>query len=60
MTGTLINTGAILVGGLLGLTAAQQFSVATQTRIKLALAGFTIYAGASMMWQGTGEHRDCI
>jgi len=54
VTGTLINTGAILVGGLLGLTAARQFSAATQTRIKLALAGFTIYAGASMMWQGTG------
>lgn len=54
MTGTLINTAAILVGGFLGLKAARQVSVQTQTRIKLALAAFTLYAGASMIWQGTG------
>lgn len=54
MTGTLINTAAILLGGFLGLKASRQISVATQTRIKLVLAAFTIYAGASMMWKGTG------
>ncbi|MBI5800421.1 MAG: DUF554 domain-containing protein [Verrucomicrobia bacterium] len=54
MTGTFINTAAILVGGFVGLTAARQLSAQTQTRIKLALAAFTLYAGASMVWQGTG------
>lgn len=53
MTGTLINTAAILVGGFLGLKAFRQISAPTQQRIKLALAAFTIYAGMSMMWQGT-------
>lgn len=54
MTGTLLNTAAILVGGGLGLTAARQFSGATQSRLRLALAAFTLYAGARMMWDGTG------
>jgi len=52
VTGTLINTAAILFGGFLGLKASQQISAATQARIKLVLAAFTIYAGASMIWQG--------
>lgn len=54
MTGTLINTAAILVGGFLGLKASRQFSAPAQTRIKLALAAFTIYAGLSMIWKGIG------
>lgn len=54
MTGTLINTAAILVGGFLGLKAARQISVPAQTRIKLVLAAFTIFAGMSMIWKGTG------
>ncbi|NBV21119.1 MAG: DUF554 domain-containing protein [Proteobacteria bacterium] len=54
MTGTLINTAAILVGGGLGLKAARQFSVTTQTRIKLGLAAFTLWAGLGMIWNGIG------
>ncbi len=54
VTGTLINTVAILLGGFLGMKASRQLSVAAQTRIKLALAAFTIYAGVSMIWRGTG------
>lgn len=54
MTGTLINTAAILVGGFLGLKVARQFSVQTQTRIKLALAAFTLYVGGRMIWDGIG------
>lgn len=54
MTGTFINTAAILLGGFLGLKAARQISEPTQTRIKLVLAAFTIYAGVSMIWKGIG------
>lgn len=54
MTGTIINTAAILVGGLIGLKASRQFTLQTQTRIKLGLAAFTIWAGMSMIWKGTG------
>ena len=54
MTGTLINTATILVGGFLGLKAARQISPPTQQRIKLVLAAFTIYAGMSMIWKGIG------
>ena len=54
VTGTLINTAAILVGGFVGLRASRQFSLQTQTRIKLTLAAFTVWAGMSMIWKGTG------
>lgn len=54
MTGTLINTAAILVGGFLGLKASGQISAPTQQRIRLVLAAFTIYAGLSMIWKGVG------
>lgn len=54
MTGTLINSAAILLGGFLGLKASRQFSLPAQTRIKLGLAAFTIYAGMSMIWAGIG------
>jgi uncharacterized membrane protein YqgA involved in biofilm formation len=52
VTGTLLNVAAILVGGLVGLKATAQLSVTTQHRIRLVLAAFTIYAGATMMWRG--------
>lgn len=54
MTGTLINTTTILVGGIAGLTVAAQLSTPTQMRIRLVLTVFTLYAGMSMIWQGTG------
>ncbi len=54
MIGTLINTAAILAGGLTGLTAARQLAVPTQTRIRLVLAMCTLYVGMSMVWQGIG------
>jgi uncharacterized membrane protein YqgA involved in biofilm formation len=52
VTGTLINVAAILLGGVIGLKATRQLSVAAQHRIRLFLAAFTIYAGATMMWRG--------
>lgn len=54
MTGTLINTVAILIGGFLGLKASRQFSAQAQTNITLGLAAFTIWVGMSMVWQGIG------
>lgn len=54
MTGTLINTVAILVGGFLGLKASRQFSLQAQTHIKQVLAAFTIWVGLGMVWQGVG------
>lgn len=54
VTGTFINTAAILVGGGLGLKAARWFSVTTQTRIKLGLAAFTLWTGLGMIWNGVG------
>ncbi len=54
MTGTLINTVAILVGGFLGLKASRQFSLQAQTHIKQVLAAFTIWVGLGMAWQGVG------
>lgn len=50
MTGTLINVGAILTGGILGLFLGKDLSEKTQFRIKMALGAFTIYLGFKTTW----------
>lgn len=50
MTGTLINAGAIVLGGVIGLTVARNISERTQHKLKLFLGLFTIYAGMSTTW----------
>ncbi len=51
MTGTLLNASAILLGGIVGLTASRQPSVVHQTALKILLGAFTVYAGLSATWQ---------
>lgn len=52
MTGTWINTGAILVGGGVGLAFGQRLSPAIQHRLRIGLGALTTYAGLSMVWSG--------
>ncbi len=52
MLGTIINTAAILVGGTIGLTTTRDLSSTTQSRLKILLGAFTVYAGLSMAWDG--------
>ncbi len=52
MIGTLVNTGAILAGGLIGLAFGHHLSPAIQQRLRLGLAALTTYAGLSMVWTG--------
>jgi len=52
MVGTIINTAAILIGGVAGLTAKKQIPVAHQTALKILLGVFTVYVGLSATWQG--------
>ncbi|MGV3771526.1 MAG: DUF554 domain-containing protein [Verrucomicrobiales bacterium] len=51
MTGTIINVGAIIVGGVIGLTIAREISARAQMRLKLILGILTIYAAFTMIWQ---------
>src|SRR5207244_11118128 len=51
MTGTILNGAAILVGGIGGLTASRQPSLAHQTALRILLGAFTVYAGLSATWQ---------
>ncbi len=50
--GTIINAGAILLGGIIGLTAASGLAARHQLTIKGILVLLTVYAGASMIWKG--------
>lgn len=50
MTGTFLNLGCILLGGLAGLTFARQLSGRAQQRLKLLLTALTLYAGFGMVW----------
>ncbi len=52
MTGTIINGIAIIIGGIVGLTASNLISTRIQARIKLVLAVFTLYVATSMVWKG--------
>lgn len=51
MIGTIINAGAILAGGVTGLTIGKELSPRAQFRLKMLLGILTIYAGFSMFWQ---------
>jgi uncharacterized protein len=52
MIGTLLNVAAILLGGAIGLTTTKELSAVTQSRLKVLLGVFTVYAGLSMAWDG--------
>lgn len=52
MLGTIINTIAILVGGILGLSVAKNLSIQTQYRIRIFLGVFTVFVGLRMAWSG--------
>ena len=52
MVGTLINATAILIGGVVGLTAKKPLSPVHQTALKVLLGAYTVYAGLSASWQG--------
>ncbi len=49
--GTLINAGAILVGGIIGLTVTKDLSAARQVLLKNILGIFTVWVGLSMSWK---------
>ena len=51
MTGTILNAAAILMGGIVGLTASRQPSLVHQTALRILLGAFTVYAGLSATWQ---------
>ncbi|MBI4657236.1 MAG: DUF554 domain-containing protein [Verrucomicrobia bacterium] len=52
MIGTILNGTAILVGGIAGLTVSKDLSLANQSRLKIALGVFVVYAGLSSVWSG--------
>lgn len=52
MIGTILNAAGILVGGVIGLTTTKDLSPVNQSRLKVLLAVFTVYAGLSMAWDG--------
>ncbi|MBI2950188.1 MAG: DUF554 domain-containing protein [Verrucomicrobia bacterium] len=52
MIGTILNAAAILVGGVAGLALAKEISSANQSRLKVALGVFVVYAGLSATWSG--------
>ena len=52
MIGTLLNVAGIVVGGTLGLVRTAELGRVTQSRLKVLLGAFTVYAGLSMAWDG--------
>jgi uncharacterized protein len=54
MTGTILNVGAIVLGGTLGLSLGRGLSEKAQLRIKLGLGLFTIWVGFSTTWDAIG------
>lgn len=55
MTGTLINTGAVLLGGGAGLAFRGGPSTALEVRLKRILGVLVIYAGFSTTWKALGN-----
>lgn len=51
MTGTWLNVGGIVLGGLAGMTFAKRLSANAQLRLRRLLVGLTVYAGFSLIWQ---------
>ena len=52
MIGTLINTGAIVLGALLGLTTKLDVAVGRQQQIKVLLGVATAFFGLKLLWTG--------
>jgi uncharacterized protein len=52
MIGTILNSTAIVVGGVAGLATTRQLSSVNQTALKILMGVFTTYVGLSMVWQG--------
>jgi hypothetical protein len=55
MTGTLINTGAVLLGSGLGLALSETLRPAIEVRLKKILGVLVIYAGFSTTWKSLGK-----
>lgn len=54
MIGTIINGICIIVGGIIGVFAANLVSAKAQGYIKLILAMATVFVATSMIWEGLG------
>ena len=54
MTGTILNTAAILIGGILGLIRPQTLSAATQAFFKVTLGVATMFFGLRLTWLSIG------
>ena len=52
MIGTILNATAILAGGVIGLATTRDLSPVNQSRLKVLLGAFTVFAGLSMAWNG--------
>jgi len=50
MLGTILNVGAIVLGGIIGLTAGKQLPGKLEFRIKMVLGVLTIYLGLKTTW----------
>lgn len=50
MIGTGLNTAAILLGGLVGLTGRRSLSAANESLVKVLLAAFTVFFGLRLTW----------
>ena len=55
MTGTLINTGAVLVGSVVGLAFSRTLQPRIEVRLKRFLGVLVIYAGFSTTWKSLGK-----
>src|SRR5436305_1833863 len=55
MTGTLINTGAVLVGSGAGLALSQTLQPRIEVRLRRLLGVLVIYAGFSTTWKSFGK-----
>ena len=49
--GTVVNAGAIIVGGLAGLTVSRHLTPTMEMRLRIFLAALTVWVGLSMTWQ---------
>jgi uncharacterized protein len=55
VTGTLINTGAVLLGGSIGLLSSRDPSARLQVNLKRFLGVLVIYVGFSTTWKSLGH-----
>src|SRR2546423_7968769 len=55
MTGTMINTGAVLLGSSIGLAFSKTLRPHIEVRLKRLLGALVIYAGFSTTWKSLGK-----